>query len=61
MSSTSHSSSTNPMQTARGVADTLREKGGEVRDTIQQMDPARKTWLKPAGNRPATPPANTST
>jgi ElaB/YqjD/DUF883 family membrane-anchored ribosome-binding protein len=42
MSSTGHSSSTNPMQAARGVADTLREKGGEVRDTIQQMGSSAK-------------------
>jgi ElaB/YqjD/DUF883 family membrane-anchored ribosome-binding protein len=42
MSSTSHSSSSNPKQAARSVADALREKGSEVRDTVQQMGSSAK-------------------
>jgi ElaB/YqjD/DUF883 family membrane-anchored ribosome-binding protein len=40
MSSVSQSS--NPTQAARGMADALRDKGCEVRDTIQQVGASAK-------------------
>ncbi|HKD36072.1 MAG TPA: hypothetical protein VKB78_04705 [Pirellulales bacterium] len=41
MSNVSHSTS-NPTAAARGMADTLRDKGRDVRDTVQQMGSSAK-------------------
>jgi ElaB/YqjD/DUF883 family membrane-anchored ribosome-binding protein len=42
MSNVSHSSTSNPMGAARGMADAAREKARDVRDTAQQMGSTAK-------------------
>ena len=42
MSNVSHSTSSNPTSAARGMADTIRDKGRDVRDTVQQMGSSAK-------------------
>ncbi len=49
MANISHPSSSDPTSTARNVAESVREKGRDVRDTIQQMgstanDMAQAGW-----------------
>jgi ElaB/YqjD/DUF883 family membrane-anchored ribosome-binding protein len=42
MSNVSHSTTSNPAGVARGMADTIRDKGRDVRDTVQQMGSTAK-------------------
>jgi ElaB/YqjD/DUF883 family membrane-anchored ribosome-binding protein len=42
MSHVSHSSTSNPTGAARGVGETIREKGREVRDSVEQMGSTAK-------------------